>query len=145
MRERNTASLLMRIGGIALLLIGLSHFLVPRLFRWREAFVPVKPVYALGEQTQNTSFLYLFNADLLLYETMLGLLSLYFAKQIRKGKTSAAVFSLALGAFFILRTPLQFFYFPPSPVNVAQTLGSLTLAVLYCYPILHLKESFAES
>ncbi len=145
MCERNRASLFLRIGGIALLLIGLSHFFVPQLFRWREAFAAVVPVYALGEEIQNASFVYLFNADLLLYETMLGLLSFYFATQIRKGKRSAALFSLFLGAFFLLRTPLQFLYFPPTPVNLAQALGSLILAIFYGYPIRHLKGSFAEN
>ncbi len=128
---------LMRIGGTALVLIGMSHFFVPTLFQWQKALACVPAVNVLGEPTQNASYLYLFNADLLLYETMLGILAFYFGAQLGQGKRSGAAFSVALGAFFALRTPMQFLYLPASPLNLAMDFISLTLGILYCYPLLH--------
>jgi hypothetical protein len=143
MRERERACLLVRIAGTVFLGIGLSHFFVPALFHWRETLPASAPVELAGETINNAAFVYLFNADLLLYEVMLATLSFYAAGQLRQGKRMALVFSAALAAFFLLRTPLQFLYFPFTWSSIVQATGSFLIACLYAYPLLR-RRAFLE-
>lgn len=135
MRERERACLLVRIAGTLFLGIGLSHFFVPALFHWRETLPASAPVELAGETIDNAAFVYLFNADLLLYEVMLATLSFYVAGRLRQGKRMALVFSGALAAFFLVRTPLQFLYFPFTWSNIVQAAAAFLIACLYAYPL----------
>ncbi|MBI3398324.1 MAG: hypothetical protein HY026_03710 [Deltaproteobacteria bacterium] len=100
----------------------------------------IDPVHVLGVEVYNPAFLYLFNADLLLYEMMLGILSILFSYRIREGERSAAIFSISLGLFFLIRAPLQFFYFGFTWIDNLQAFVSFLLALLYLYPLTGLKE-----
>jgi hypothetical protein len=136
MLKQARAVLAVRVAGVIFVGIGLSHFIVPTLFKWGQTLPESAIAVVAGETINNVRFLYLFNADLLLYETMLGLLSLYFAPRLRTGDRSALVFTTAIGAFFLLRTPVQFLYFPPTWSNLLQAAVSFVIACLYGYPLL---------
>ncbi|MGH8071278.1 MAG: hypothetical protein ACRERE_39825 [Candidatus Entotheonellia bacterium] len=140
MRLKERVCLFLRVGGTAFILIGLSHFFVPSLFRWGESLKGVDPVHVLGVEVYNPAFLYLFNADLLLYEVMLGVLSILFSYRIRKGERSVAIFSISLGVFFLIRTPLQFLYFGFTWIDKLQAAVSFLLALIYLFPLINLKE-----
>lgn len=144
MRERERACLLVRIAGTLFLGIGLSHFFVPTLFHWRDTLPASAPVELAGETINNAAFVYLFNADLLLYEVMLAILSFYVAGRLRQGKRVALVFSAALAAFFLLRTPLQFLYYPFTWSSIVQATVALLIACLYAYPLLR-RRAFLET
>lgn len=131
------AGLSLRIGGIVFILIGLSHFFVPSFFQWKESLKEVAPVSVLGVDVYNPAFLYLFNADLLLYELMLGILSILFSFQIRERERSTTIFCISLGVFFLVRTPLQFVYFGFTWIDIFQASVSFLLALLYLYSIRH--------
>lgn len=134
--ERERAHRLACIAGTVFLGIGLSHFIVPSLFHWRATLPAAAPVVLAGQEIDNVAFLYLFNADLLLYEVMLGGLSFHAARQLRDGKRSGLILGGSLGVFFLLRTPLQFLYFPFTWPNIAQSAGAFALACAYGYPLL---------
>jgi len=140
LRLKERVCLFLRVGGIAFILIGLSHFFVPSLFQWGESLKGVDPVHVLGVEVFNPAFLYLFNADLLLYEVMLGVLSILFSYRITKGERSVAIFSISLGVFFLIRTPLQFLYFGFTWIDKLQAAVSFLLALLYLFPLINLKE-----
>ena len=140
MRRKEWICLFLRVGGIVFILIGLSHFFVPSLFQWGESLKGVDPVHVLGVEVYNPAFLYLFNADLLLYEVMLGVLSILFSYRITKGERSVAIFSISLGVFFLIRTPLQFLYFGFTWIDKLQAAVSFLLALVYLFPLINLKE-----
>jgi hypothetical protein len=133
---RKRAQVLACIAGTAFLGIGLSHFIVPSLFQWRATLPASATVVLAGEAIDNVAFLYLFNADLLLYEVMLGSLSFHVARELRDGKRNGLILGGSLAVFFLLRTPLQFVYFPFTWPNIAQSAGSFALAGAYGYPLL---------
>ena len=101
------------------------------------------PIELAGDTIDNAAFVYLFNADLLLYEVMLAALTFYVAAQLRRGKRMALVFSGALAAFFLLRTPIQFRYFPFTWSNIVQAVVAFLIACLYAYPVLR-RRAFME-
>ena len=134
--QRKRAQLLTRIAGTLYLGIALSHFIVPWLFHWHATLPASATVVLAGEPIDNIGFLYLFNADLLLYELMLASASFYAASQLREGKRNGLYLAGCLAGFFVLRTPLQFLYFPFTWPNIAQSVGSFALACAYGYSVL---------
>lgn len=129
--RRKRAQLAVTIAGACYLGIALSHFIVPWLFQWHTTLPPSATAVVAGAPINNISFLYLFNADLLLYELMLSGLSFYAARQLRDGKRSGLVLAGCLAVFFLLRTPVEFVYFPFTWPNIAQSVGSFALACAY--------------
>jgi len=141
---RTWAYRLVVAAGAMFLAIGLSHFIVPALFRWRESLPAEAIAVVAGQRINNIAYLYLFNADLLLYEVMLSALSIaYIAPRLRAGRRDALVWSTALSVFFLLRTPLQFLYFPATWPNLAQVAGAFLIGCLYGYPFLR-RAAFQE-
>ncbi len=140
MKRRSLACLFSRIGGVAFILIGLSHFFVPTLFKWKESFKGVSSVKVFNAEIYNPAFLYLFNADLLLYEVMLGVLSILVSFRLRAGARWAATFSIFIGVFFLIRSPLQFLYFGFTWIDILQAIVSFLLALLYLFPLTGLQE-----
>lgn len=140
MKTHERAFHLLRIGGISFILISLTHPIIPSLFQWKASFIEVGKVHVLGVELFNPDFLYLFNADLFFYEMMLGILSIFFAYRIRVGERSAAIFSISVGIFFLIRTPLQYVYFDFTWIDNLQAGGSFLLALVYLYPLLHYRK-----
>lgn len=140
MKTHERAFRLLRIGGISFILISLSHLIIPSLFQWNASFIEVGNIYILGVEVFNPNFLYLFNADLFFYEMMLGILSIFFSYRIRVGERSAAIFSISVGFFFLIRTPLQYVYFNFSWIDNLQSGGSFLLALIYLYPLLNYRK-----
>jgi hypothetical protein len=64
------------IGGISWIVFGLSHLLFPTLLNWDTVLSNIPPGHLLGMPLSNRGFIYLFNADLLLYDIFFGVLSL---------------------------------------------------------------------
>jgi hypothetical protein len=129
--QRKRAHLAVSIAGVFYLGIALSHFIVPWLFQWHTTLPASAVAVVAGAPIDNIAFLYLFNADLLLYELMLSGLSFYAARQLRDGKRNGLVLAGCLAVFFLLRTPLEFVYFPFTWPNIAQSVGSFALACAY--------------
>jgi len=134
--QRKRAHLLTCIAGAGYLGIALSHFIVPWLFHWHTTLPASAMTVVAGASINNIAFLYLFNADLLLYELMLAGLSFYAARQQLEGKRNGLVLGGCLAIFFLLRTPLQFLYFPFTWPNIAQSVGSFALGCAYGYVLL---------
>jgi hypothetical protein len=134
--QRKRAHLLACIAGIGYSGIALSHFIVPWLFQWHATLPASATAVVAGSPINNIAFLYLFNADLLLYEVMLSGLSFYAARQLRDGKRNGLYLGGCLAVFFLLRTPLQFVYFPFTWPNIAQSVGAFALGCAYGYPLL---------
>ena len=129
--QRKRAQIAVSIAGAFYLGIALSHFIVPWLFQWHATLPASAVAVVAGAPIDNIAFLYLFNADLLLYELMLSGLSFYAAHQLRDGKHNGLVLAGCLAVFFLLRTPLEFVYFPFTWPNIAQSVGSFVLACAY--------------
>lgn len=134
--QRKRAQLAVCIAGACYLGIALSHFIVPWLFQWHATLPPSAIAVVAGAPIDNIAFLYLFNADLLLYELMLSGLSFYAARQLRDGKHNGLVLATCLAVFFLLRTPTEFLYVPFTWPNIAQAVGSFALACAYGTPLL---------
>ncbi len=136
LKHRRMAARLVTAAGALFLCIGLSHLVVPTLFAWRRTLPASAEVVIAGASIDNVALLHLFNADLLLYEVMLGVASLLCAPHLGRGRRSALLFSGALALFFLLRAPLQFLYFPATWPNVAQAAVALALSCMYGFPVL---------
>ena len=141
--KRQLAMIFMLIGGISWIAFGLSHILFPYVLNWKEALSNVSSADVFGITISNRSFIYLFNADLLVYDIMLGVISIIFALSIKKGKRMAAYYSIALGIYFVFRAGLQIYYFGTSVIDIIQTIASLGYAAIYLFPLTPLQE-FAE-
>jgi len=87
--KRQLAMIFMLIGGISWIAFGLSHILFPYVLNWKETLSSVSPANVFGITISNLAFIHLFNADLLLYDIMLGVISIIFALSIKKGKRMA--------------------------------------------------------
>jgi hypothetical protein len=122
---------------------GLGHLIFPKFLGWETALANVPPGGAFGILLSNRSVIYLFNADLLLYGVMLGVMSILFAGSLRKGKRTAAILSVASGIFFLVRGALQSYYFGFSLFDALQWAASLVYAAIYFFPLTSLKD-FAE-
>lgn len=134
-KRRDLAGKFMLIGGVSWIAFGLSHLFFPSVLNWASALASVPPAHVFGIEISNVSFIYLFNADLFLYDVMLGLWSIIFASEVRKGKRAAATFSIILGAYFLIRALLQIHYFGTTPLDIFQALAALAYAGLYLFPL----------
>lgn len=141
--KRQLAMIFMVVGGISWIAFGLSHLFFPCVLNWKEALSNVSSANVFGITISNRAFIDLFNADLLLYDIMLGVLSIIFAASIKKGKRIAAYYSIALGIYFVLRAGLQVYYFGISVIDIIQTAASLGYAAIYLFPLTALHE-FSE-
>ncbi len=141
--KRQLAMIFMLIGGISWIAFGLSHILFPYVLNWKETLSGVTPANVFGITISNLAFIYLFNADLLIYDILLGVISIILALSIKKGKRVAAYYSIAMGIYFVFRAGLQIYYFGTSFLDIIQTIASLGYAAMYLFPLTALRE-FAE-
>ncbi len=141
--KRQLAMIFMLIGGISWIAFGLSHILFPYVLNWKETLSGVTPANVFGITISNLAFIYLFNADLLIYDILLGVISIILALSIKKGKRVAAYYSIAMGIYFVFRAGLQIYYFGTSFLDIIQTIASLGYAAIYLFPLTALRE-FAE-
>ncbi len=141
--KRQLAMIFMLIGGISWIAFGLSHILFPYVLNWKETLSGVTPANVFGITISNLAFIYLFNADLLIYDILLGVISILLALSIKKGKRVAAYYSIAMGIYFVFRAGLQIYYFGTSFLDIIQTIASLGYAAIYLFPLTALRE-FAE-
>ncbi len=134
-QKRDLAGKFMLIGGVSWIVFGVSHLFFPSVLNWVSALSNVPPAHVFGIEISNVSFIYLFNADLFLYDMMLGLWSILFASELRKGKRTAATFGIILGAYFLIRALLQIHYFGTTPLDIVQAVAALAYAGLYLFPL----------
>lgn len=142
-QKRRLAKIFMTLGGVSWIVFGLSHLLFPALLKWTETLKDVPPVDVFGFSISNRGYIYLFNADLLLYDILLGVVSLLLAPAAGKGKRLAVYYSIGMGVYFIPRACLQLFYFGASLLDLGTAVASLIYAALYLFPLTCLKD-FAE-
>jgi len=133
----------MLVGGISWIVFGLSHIFFPYVLNWKEALSNLPPAKIFGITISNSAFVYLFNADLFLYDIFLGIISIMFTVYIKKGRRMAANYSIGLGVYFIFRAGLQIYYFGVSGLDIFQTVVSLGYAAIYLFPLTSLRE-FSE-
>jgi hypothetical protein len=133
----------MVIGGVSWIIFGLSHLLFPTLLAWDTALSNVPPGSLFGLPLSNQGFIYLFNADLLLYDIFFGVLSLLLAAHARCGRRIAAQFSIGMGVYFVIRAGLQLYYFGTSLMDIVQVVAALAYAAIYLFPLTGLGD-FAE-
>jgi hypothetical protein len=131
------------IGGISWIVFGLSHFLFPTLLNWDTVLSNIPPGHLLGMTLSNRGFIYLFNADLLLYDIFFGVLSLLLVSHARRGRRIAAQFGIGMGIYFVIRAGLQIAYFGTALMDILQALASLAYAAIYLFPLTGLSD-FAE-
>ncbi|OHE53184.1 MAG: hypothetical protein A3K61_06780 [Thaumarchaeota archaeon RBG_16_49_8] len=141
--RRTLASLFMILGGVSWITFGLSHLFFPSVLKWDTALSSVTSTDIFGITISNRAFIYLFNSDLLLYDILLGVISIMLASYIKKGKRVAANYSIALGVYFIFRAGLQIYYFGASPIDILQAAASIGYAAIYLFPLTALQE-FSE-
>jgi hypothetical protein len=133
----------MVIGGVSWIIFGLSHLLFPTLLAWDTALSNVPPGSLFGLPLSNQGFIYLFNADLLLYDIFFGVLSLLLAAHARRGRRIAAQFGIGMGVYFVIRAGLQLYYFGTSLLDIVQVVAALAYAAIYLFPLTGLSD-FAE-
>jgi hypothetical protein len=141
--KRQLASIFMIVGGVSWVVFGLSHLFFPSILNWEVALSSLPSANILGVTVSNRAFVYLFNADLLLYDIFLGVISIMFAVSIKKGKRMAASYSIGLGVYFVFRAGLQIYYFGISGIDILQAVISLAYAAIYLFPLTSLHE-FSE-
>lgn len=141
--RRRLAGIFMLVGGISWIVFGLSHIFFPYVLNWKEALSNLPPAKIFGITISNSAFVYLFNADLFLYDIFLGIISIMFTVYIKKGRRMAANYSIGLGVYFIFRAGLQIYYFGVSGLDIFQTVVSLGYAAIYLFPLTSLRE-FSE-
>ena len=133
----------MVFGGIAWIAYGISHLFFPLVLNWEEVLKNVSVTNLLGYDISNIGYVYLFNADLFLFDIILGITSILLASLIREGKRVAFYFSIMLGIYFALRGPLQIIYFGTSILDLIQVIGAIIFAILYLFPLVDIK-AFSE-
>lgn len=141
--RRRLASIFMIAGGISWIAFGLSHLFFPSVLNWKAALSNLPPANVFGVTISNRAFVYLFNADLFLYDILLGAISIMLAASIKKGKRMAANYSIALGVYFVFRAGLQIYYFGISGIDIIQAAASLGYAAIYLFPLTSIRE-FSE-
>ena len=141
--RRRLANIFMIVGGASWVAFGLSHLFFPSVLNWKVALSNLPTASVFGVTISNRAFVYLFNADLLIYDILLGVISIMFAVSIKKGKRMAANYSIALGVYFIFRAGLQIYYFGTSGLDIFQAVVSLIYACIYLFPLTCL-DAFSE-
>jgi hypothetical protein len=133
----------MLIGGISWIIFGLSHLLFPMLLNWDTVLSNIPPGSFLGMTLSNRGFIYLFNADLFLYDIFFGVLSLWLIAHARRGRRIAAQFGIGMGIYFVIRAALQLYYFGTMAMDIVQAVAALAYAAIYLFPLTGLGD-FAE-
>ncbi|MFQ6039469.1 MAG: hypothetical protein ACE5PV_01330 [Candidatus Poribacteria bacterium] len=136
--RRRLANIFMIVGGISWIVFGLSHLFFPTVLNWKVALSNLPPANVFGVTISNRAFIYLFNADLFIYDILLGVISIMFATSVKKGKRMAANYSIALGVYFIFRAGLQVYYFGASGLDIFQAVVSLVYSGIYLFPLTRL-------
>lgn len=131
------------LGGLCWIAFGLSHLFFPSLLGWDSALAGVPPAKVFGVELSNRGYIYLFNADLLLYDVLLGVMGLLLATRARRGERTAAQWGIGMGVYFVLRGGLQIHYFGTSAADLIQTAACAALAAIHLFPLARLAD-FAE-
>jgi hypothetical protein len=67
-----------------------------------------------------------------------------YASEAKKGKRSAARYSIILGVYFLIRAILQIYYFGTTPLDIIQAAAALAYAGLYLFPLTGIEEFALE-
>ena len=85
----------------------------------------IPPGSLFGLPLSNRGFIYLFNADLFLYDIFFGVLSLLLAAHARRGRRIAAQFGIGMGVYFVIRAGLQLYYFGTSLIDMQENVEGI--------------------
>ena len=122
------------LGGILTLVIALYHTQLPKKLNWSEEFKNIK-IY-------NYRILYTIHLALTILFFIIGIISLFFARELSESTGLAFGFNLLYSCFWIWRLTWQLTYLKKgkdqqtTQINIAKTIVPFLISVSYLIPVI---------
>ncbi len=120
-------NMLLRIAGIAQLVLVTGSFAIPRVLNWHNELAKIQPLIK--------QMFWTYAAYILVINLCFGLLSLFDYKELLNGSTLALLITGFIAVYWISRILIQFFYFDRTnfPAGKWNRLAELLLVVLFIF------------
>ena len=119
--------MLLRIAGIAQLVLVTGSFAIPRVLNWHNELAKIQPLIK--------QMFWTYAAYILVINLCFGLLSLFDYKELLNGSTLALLITGFIAVYWISRILIQFFYFDRTnfPAGKWNRLAEFLLVVLFIF------------